>query len=134
RTGGPRATSRARWSGSASGRECRLDIGELALQRLVLGLEQLIGHVGPLEHREAEGRAAVGQRHYPGGEDRHLVLGGAGEHVDHAGLGVGLDLEVELAEAVDDLVVLALALELSRELGRPLRELLDRKSTRLNSS
>src|SRR5437763_8220268 len=98
--GGPRASPRARWPASAARRERGLDVGELALERLVLGLEQLIGHVWRLEHREAEGGAAVGQRHCSGGEDRHLVLGGSGEHVNYAGLGVGLDLEIELTEAV----------------------------------
>jgi hypothetical protein len=39
-----------------------LDVGELAAQRGVLRFEELVGHVGPLEHREAEGGAEAPQR------------------------------------------------------------------------
>src|SRR3712207_8850339 len=67
-----------------------------------------------------------------------LVLGRAGVHVDHARVLVGLDVEEELAEAVDDLRAAVLVAQLARELGRPVGEVVesreDRKSTRLNSS
>jgi len=49
-----------------------------------------------LEHREAERRPAIRERYGAGGEDRQLVLGRAGEHVDHSGTRLGLDLEEEL--------------------------------------
>src|SRR5262245_8346028 len=57
-----RASSCARLLGWASRREGGLDVGELPRERLVLGFEQFIGHVGRLEHREAERGAAVGKR------------------------------------------------------------------------
>jgi hypothetical protein len=49
-----------------------------------------------------------------GREDRHLILGRAGEHVD---LAVSFDLDVELAQAVNHLVVMAVPLELASELA-----------------
>src|SRR3954451_10023498 len=105
--------------------EDALDVRELALQRPVLRLEELVGHPGGLEHREAVGGAAVGECDGAGGKDGHRVLRGAGEHVDDAAGPVGLDAEVELSEAVDDLDVVALLPQLARELRRPLGEMVD---------
>ena len=44
-----------------SAREDRPDVRELALEGCVLCVEELVGHVGRLEHDEAEGGAAIGQ-------------------------------------------------------------------------
>src|SRR5918996_440545 len=101
------------------------DVRELAPQRRVLRLEQLVWHVRRLKHREAVGRAAIGQLDSARREHGHAVLRGAGEHVDDPGCRVGPDREEELAEPVDDLVVVALAAQLSGELGCPFRQVLD---------
>src|SRR5437899_1545901 len=77
--------------------EQQLEVLELAQERVVLALELLVGLSGRLEHSEGEGAAAFGQGHDPGREELERVLARAGEHVDHARLAVGLDLEEELA-------------------------------------
>ena len=68
---------------------------------------------------------SVAQRDDTSGEEGELSLRRARVHVDHAGVGVGLDREEELAEAVDDLGLAVLVLQLAGELGGPLRQVLD---------
>src|SRR5712691_1728437 len=91
----------------------------------MLAFELLVGLAGRLEHREGEGAAARWGGDDAGGEAEEGVVARAGEHVDHARLGVGADLEEELAQPVDDLVPAVDESQLARELGRPLRQLLD---------
>ena len=59
------------------------------------------------------------------GKQRSASSHRAGEHVDDAGLRVGVDLEEELAQPVYDLVTAVDESQLARELGRPLGQLLD---------
>src|SRR3989442_11025738 len=94
-----RPTARACAPDRSSSRlaEQQLEVLELAQERVVLALELLVGLSGRLEHSEGEGAAAFGQGHDPGREELERVLARAGEHVDHARLAVGLDLEEELA-------------------------------------
>src|SRR5207247_271294 len=58
-------------------------------QRLVLGLEQVVGHLRSLEHREREGRAAPRQGDDGGGEERELGFRRAGVDVGDATVSVG---------------------------------------------
>jgi hypothetical protein len=53
------------------------------------------------------------------------VLARPGEHVDHARVAVGPELEEVLAQAVHDLVAAVDALQLPGELGRPVGQVLD---------
>src|SRR5439155_12577492 len=106
-------------------RELPLQGLELAQQRAVLALEEVVRHPGALEHREGVGARSGAKRKYPRREERELVLSGAGEHVDHAGGGLGFDPEEELAEPVHDLVLAVDQLELARELRRPARKVVD---------
>jgi hypothetical protein len=78
-----------------------------------------------LERREALRGTAVAQGGRAGGEDRHPLLARPRVHVDHAGVAVAPNGEVELPEPVDDLVVVTLPAQLPRELGRPLVQSLD---------
>src|SRR5262245_60938250 len=96
-----------------------LEIVELAQQRGVLARELFVWLPGCLEHREGEGAAAGRGRDDAGGEAEKVVIVRAGEHVDHAGGDVGMQLEEELAECVDDLVVAVDAFEFAGALGRP---------------
>src|SRR5262249_55817652 len=101
------------------------EIVELAQQRGVLALELLVGLAGCLEHREGEGAAASWSRDDTRREAEEAVRVGSGEHVDHAGRGVGVDLEEEFAEPVDDLVAAVDEFELTGELGRPLGQFVE---------
>src|SRR5262244_2722319 len=107
------------------GGEMAADVVELAAQRLVLRLEELVRHPWRLEHREGVRALVLAERDHPGGEQGELVLGRPGVHVDDAAGGVGVDREAELAEAVDDLRLAVLVLEFLGELGGPVREVLD---------
>ena len=51
--------------------------------------------------------------------------GWAGVHVDDAGVGVGVELEEELARVVDDLVVAVDVLEFAGDLCCPVGQVLD---------
>src|SRR6516165_972130 len=77
---------------------------EFAEQGGVLACELFVGLAGCLEHGEGEGAAAARGRNDAGGEAEEVFLVRACEHVDHAGVGVGAQLEEELAESVDDRV------------------------------
>src|SRR5262245_55459251 len=104
---------------TSSRSEAGADVVELAQQRLVLRLEQLVRHVRRLEHRERVGAPRRPERDNAGGEQSHLVFARARVHVDDAGGGVCVDCEAELAQAVHDLGLAALVLELAGEFGRP---------------
>ncbi len=95
------------------------------MQRCVLTVELLVGLAGRLEHCEGEGAAAGGGGDDAGGEAEEGVFGGAGEHVDHARVGVGVDLEEELAESVHDFVPAVDESQFAGELGCPLGQLFE---------
>jgi hypothetical protein len=63
--------------------------------------------------------------HHPRWEELEPILARTGAHVDHARVGVGVDLEEELAEAVDYLVPAVDELQLAGELGRPFGQVVD---------
>jgi hypothetical protein len=53
------------------------------------------------------------------------VLARAGEHVDHARLAVGAELEEDLTQSVHDLEAPVDELQLAGELGRPVGQVVD---------
>src|SRR5262249_31141751 len=97
-----------------------LEIVEFAEQRGVLACGLFVGLAGCLEHGEGEGAAAARGRDDAGGEAEEVFLVRTREHVDHAGAGVGAQLEEEFAKSVDDLVAAVDEFQLAGELGRPL--------------
>src|SRR5262249_20001660 len=98
-----------------------LEIAEFAEQRGVLRCELFVGLAGCLEHGEGEGAAAARGRHDAGGEAEEMFVVRTREHVDDAGVGVGAQLEEELAESVDDRVAAVHEFQFAGELGGPLR-------------
>jgi hypothetical protein len=61
------------------------------------GVFMLVGLSGRLEHSEGEGAAASARGTTRFGKSWSASLARPGEHVDHARLAVGVDLEEELA-------------------------------------